>query len=200
MNAAVLMFSACLAGADAAPPAAQAPVVASTGTACVGNCGHAVVSDCGGCDSCGPKHGILAKLKARLGHTCDAAPACPAPAPVCKPACKPEPVCKAAPACDTCGSKNGWEPGYFLHMLCHSHTASACTNGCATAAAPVGCGSVVIPPTTAPATPPKVEPKKETGPEPKKIPTKIGALPASRPILTPVAAPVKLQDLAPIPF
>ena len=59
-----------------------------------------------------------------------------------------------------------------------------------TAAAPTGCGSTVIPPTTAP-TAPKSEPKKELGPEPKKIPTKIGVAPTAKPVLASAYNPVQ---------
>lgn len=215
---------ACLAGADPVPAAAPAApvVVAAPGTAaCGSNCGTATVSDCGVCDPCGHKIGLLSKLKAKLCNPCDKAPAC-APAPVCEAPvkhCKPIvielPKCEKwhapEPVCDPCAPKVCWKPGMLLGKikakLCNpcgkADIAPSCEGGCGTATS--GCGSTVIPPATvAPA--PAVAPP-ATGPAPKDMPKDLPKVDPKKttsigkPVLTPVVAPApKTLELGPVPF
>ena len=97
MNAAFLLLtSAWMAGADAAPAPAAAPATVA-GSSCCGGCGTSCDTGCG-------RKLFTGALRARLSglfhkDCCDScAPACP-PAPCCKPACPPAPCCKPAPVC-----------------------------------------------------------------------------------------------------
>ena len=126
MNAAVLMFTACLAGPGQVPapmppgyppPAAYPPpVVVYPGQAYGGSmggcCGHANV-DCCNSDCC-----LLKKIKDKIccihiHITCDKGPSCCEHGPVCPkpcaPACPPKPVCPKPcppkPVCNPCPPK-----------------------------------------------------------------------------------------------
>jgi hypothetical protein len=125
VNAAVLMFTACLAGpgqvpAPMPPAAYPAPVMVYPGQAYGGSmggcCGHASV-DCCDHDCC-----LLKKIKDKIccihiHITCDKGPSCCEHGPVCPkpcaPACAPKPVCAKPcpppcppkPVCNPCPPK-----------------------------------------------------------------------------------------------
>ena len=150
MYTAVLMLSACTAGAD--PSVVQASGWSKGGDCC----GKAVVVD----NACAPKCGcgLFSRLKAKLHCLC-AKPACDAcPKPVVhKPACpKPAPVCnkceKTHNACDTCAPKK--KCGLFNCLNFHINLCHGCGKGHKTH--DTGCGSTVIAPAapTAPVAPP----------------------------------------------
>ncbi len=181
MNTAVFMLSACLVGAEPAPANAHAgvPVVVATSSGCTGGCGTATTTSIGDCDPCaqGHKHGLLAKLKAKLCNPCGGHEIIKHEPVIAKPACvKHTPICKVETPCDPC-AKVCWKPGMLLHKikdkfsnLCHkdgcAEPVSVCAGGCGTAATPGGCGSTVIPPTTSTPAPSVISP----GPTPMPIP------------------------------
>jgi hypothetical protein len=206
VNAAVLMFSACLAGADPMPVAmpvqvAPPPVVAYGGD----NCGKATV--CGDCDT-GHKCCLFSKIRGKLfccdkGNKCGNE--CAPPKPVCCP--KPAPVCckvKAEPTCNTCGTSKGC--GFLSKckgkLSCGK--GNECCGGVATAATPGACGSAVVPP------PPPTAPVAPPPPPLKDMPRKVGSgynpihrndLDGVSPVLpaTPASSPKPLE-LGPTPF
>ena len=177
MNAAFsLVTTACLAGADSAPPAAKAaPAPAAP----------AAVSSCDGCasDSC-CEESCLRRLLNRFRHsscgcdTCDSCkPACPTS---CQPACPTscDSCCDSghrglfsrfhSSSCDCCGSTSssscgcgdcGCEEG-LLKRLCNRFRHRDCCDTCSTCN---GCGTAAAP-AAAPA------PKAETIPAPKSKP------------------------------
>ena len=150
MNAAVLLLSACLAGADCSPcgkasvsgdcsPCGKATVAGS-------DCSPCAKSPCsGGTSSCSSGCGL--SLKDRLCNLCSHP--CKTESP-CKPACEPKPK----PACDPCAKK-----GIHINLCpsCFKHkTASPCHGGCGTAC---DHGSTIAPaPVVVPATPVPVAP------------------------------------------
>lgn len=191
MNAALLlMSSAWMVGADAAPaPAASpAPVVANAGcNDCSAPCG-----DCGGCS----KPSLLDRLRARIksigghrhkgGDCCE--PACPPPPP--PPSCCAPPACSVPAPCDVCADPCGGHKAGFLDRLRgrlggHKHQAACCDLCGSSSCANGGCATPAQPGTTPPAQPadppkdmPKAEPKS----------TSI-TLPAPIVPVTPVSAP-----------
>lgn len=179
MNTAVLMFSACLAGAD--------PAVVPAGHAVSGDCcGKAVVVN-----DCGPKCGcgLFGHLRGLFHRTCSkpACDVCPKPAPVCKPC--PKPVVHA-PACDTCAPKKscGFFSCFNFHInLCHScakPSHKGCDKGC-----DKGCGTAVV----APAGPVQVAPVTPRPDAPKAIPPRVGTnYNPVRPDLQPVSESGKI--------
>jgi len=218
VNAAVLMFSACLAGADPMPvvvpppgyasPAQPAPVVVSPGYSSAGDsCGKATVCGDSGHKSClmqnfkGKTHGGCCGKGVNLcdkGKSCAPKVECPKPQPVC---------CKVQPTCDTGKDKCCcWKPGAFLHKckakLCGicDKGGNDCCGGVATAATPGACGSAVVPPPPPPVTAPQ--------PQLKEMPRKVGYNPIDRTDVVPVspvlpftpASNPKSLELGPTPF
>ena len=188
MNATFLILSsAWLAGADAAPAAPAAPVPVVMSAAGCGGCDAPVASCDTGCStSCGPRMGLFSRIKAKFSCTKHSrcAPACAAP--VAAP-CAPAPVA-CAPACGTplighslftgfttCGSGCGSSKlGLFDRLKSkfkHSGSCSSgCDNGCGSAEVSSGCSTgpamvapayPPVPPKEMPA-PPKVDPKPKT--------------------------------------
>jgi hypothetical protein len=132
VNAAFLLVTtAWLAGADAAPTAApEKPAV--TTSSCTG--------DCGAC--CDAHEGFWTKLKGRFHRGDDCCNPCP------KPVCAPAPKCAPAPApkcnpCDTCPKESCFSKlkGLFRHGgECNSCEKPACAPACAPAPKP-SCGA-----------------------------------------------------------
>lgn len=139
MNAAYLLLtSAWMAGADAAPvaPAAAAPVV-STGSCCGGGC----ATSCDPCaNRCGPN--LFERLRSRFHRNdcCDtgcSAPVVhhkcctPAPAPTC---CTPVKSC--TPACDPCGRRFNFNFNWRRNDCCdtgcgsHKYNDCGCNDAC----------------------------------------------------------------------
>jgi len=191
VNAALLlMTSAWMAGADAAPQAvAPAPAVIVAGcTDCA-----APVAECNGCGKAGLLDRLKAKFKSVGGHkskgceTCETCTAPPAPAPA---------PCAVPAPCDTCADPCGGHKAGFLDKLkaklgglgghkskgCDTcETSVAATSGCATPGAPA----------TAPAAPadaPKEMPKPAT-PKPATPKTTSIILPIPTAPVTPVSGP-----------
>ncbi|HEY1188256.1 MAG TPA: hypothetical protein VGE74_11395, partial [Gemmata sp.] len=161
MNAAFLLMStAALAGADATPPAAPAPVVISSGAGC-SNCGPVVAAPCGDCGK--TKIGLFDKLKARFGglgkksHDCGCAPA-PAPAP-----------------CDPCATTVAARPNLFDKLK--SRFGHKKCDTCGPVCDPCGAAHLMPAPTTA-TTPPVTTPPKEM-PKPKDTPKGNTSLPVA---------------------
>ena len=162
MNTAVLMFSACLVGADPA-------VVPACGKAYIDGCAPAVSNTCGGCNTCGNGCGlgILAALKAKLCNpcakthcesscnTCTKAPSCNVctKAPSCSPCAR-----TSVPHCNPCGHSWGFLSACKAKLLGLCHIGHKCHGGCGTAS---GCDSAVITPAPAVVPPAKDMPKKE---------------------------------------
>ncbi|MBX7105353.1 MAG: hypothetical protein K1X57_14815 [Gemmataceae bacterium] len=149
MNAAYLLLtSAWMAGADAAPvaPAAAAPVV-STGACCGGGC----ATSCDPCaNHCGPS--LLDRVRARFHRNdcCDSgcnAPVVhhkcctPAPAPTC---CTPVKTCAPAcntcqPACDPCRPKFQM-PKFNFNFHRNNDCCNTCNTGCSAPVVRHDCG------------------------------------------------------------
>jgi len=146
VNAAYLLLtSAWLAGADAAPaapaPVASAPVVASGSC-----CGTA-----GGCSSCADTCGcertkFWDKCKAKFHKKdcgCESSCGCAAPAPTCgcekahhvhaAPSCgcaAPAPSCGCAHAAPTCGCEDHCKPKLWDRMKAKFHKDCGCETSC----------------------------------------------------------------------
>ncbi len=163
MNATFLILSsAWLAGADAAPvaPAAPTPVVMSAA-----GCGAPVTS-------CGPRIGLFARIKAKFSCTkhSSCAPSCAAPvaAPcvACAPACRTPLISHALfTGFTTCGSCKldlfDRLRSKFKHSCSSGCGSASVSNGCSTGPAMVAPANPTVPPKEMPA-PPKVDPKPKT--------------------------------------
>lgn len=204
MNAAVLLFSACLAGADPVPPpppTAPAPVVAYSGDS--GDCcGKSKCDDC-----CNKVCSCFKKIKNKLcncWNKCLDKCRCDKCDQGCeqKPACPPQPVvvkqdcCGKATCCDkscdsgmkgdccgksqccdkiqSCCDKICWKPGYFLHK-CKAKLCGLCDKSEGNSCCG-GCGTAATPGGCgATVIPPANTVPPATKPsDPKKIPDKVG--------------------------
>jgi hypothetical protein len=119
VNAAFLLVTtAWLAGADAAPTAAPATPPAAT-SSCTGDCG-----------ACCDHEGLWSKLKGRLHHGDDCCEPCP------KPKCAPAPKCKP---CDTCPKESCLDK--LKSRLHHADDCNACAKPACAPAPKATCGS-----------------------------------------------------------
>lgn len=164
MNASMLLLtSAWMAGADAAPAPVAAPAPYAAPAPVVGGCASCGAPACdAGCDPCAAKPGFFSKLKAKFAKSdcgCD---------PCAHHAHKPVFsgfTTSACDTCDPCGKPSLLDKlkAKFAKSGCHDACAPACaTGGCGSAG---GCALPAVPGAVTPAVPtetPKEMPKPTT--------------------------------------
>jgi hypothetical protein len=182
VNAAfLLMTTACLTGADAAPPAAPPPAAAPIHSVGTGGCAGGGCSSCGGCDTCGScgceSEGFLSKLKAKFHRSSDCGCGCETESRFSKfsghlhqSSCGYDTGCGGGcgSPCDACGGHSGGGLREKLRGMFHRGGDCGCETscGCDTGCAGGGCGGVVSP------LPGGTMPKEQLG-APKEAPKKL---------------------------
>ena len=124
MNAAfMLVTTACLAGADSAPPAAPAAPAPAATSACCGNA----------CDSC-CEEGCLKRLLNRFRHSSCGCDTCGGSQTTCAPAHQPACTTSCATSCDSCGEHGLRSLFSRFHSsssdCCGASSSTTCGSGC----------------------------------------------------------------------